>query len=253
MSEFIDIKRDGAVMSILLNRPDKKNALTGAMYDALIEAFNEADADPKIGAIAISGAGGAFTAGNDIGDFLGNATADMTDFPALRFIRRLAILDTPIVAAVQGVAVGVGTTRVFQCDLVYATPSAHFRMPFVDLGLVPEAGSTLLVPQIVGLQKAGEMLLLGDSFDGAEAHRLGIVNAIVPDGELLGVATERAHRLAAKPSNALATTRRLIRGDRDALLARIDEEARLFVKALRSTEAQSAFAAFMARSKGKTA
>jgi enoyl-CoA hydratase/carnithine racemase len=251
MNDFVKIERNGAVMSITLNRPDKKNALTGAMYETLIEAFNEADTDSSIGAIVIAGSGGCFTAGNDIGDFLSNAGSEMDQFPALKFIRRLAILDTPIVAAVQGVAVGVGTTMIFHCDLVYATPSAMFRMPFVDLGLVPEAGSSFFVPQLFGLQKAGELLLLGDAFNAEEGHRLGVVNAIVGDHELHGFAMERAHRLAAKPRNALATTRRLIRGDRDALLARIDEEARLFGRAMRSPEAQNAFAAFMQKGKSK--
>ena len=132
----------------------------------------------------------------------------------------------------------------------YAVPSnAMFRMPFVDLGLVPEAGSSLLVPQTVGLRKASEFLLLGDGFGAEEAHRLGIVNAVLPPDELIGVATERAHRLASKPRNAIATTRRLLRGDRDALLARIDEEALLFGKALRSDEAKAAFTAFMSKAK----
>ena len=250
MSDFVKIERNGAVLSITLNRPDKKNALTGAMYETLIEAFNEADTDSAIGAIVIAGSGGCFTAGNDIGDFLSNAGSEMDQFPALKFIRRLAILDTPVVAAVQGVAVGVGTTMIFHCDLVYATHSAMFRMPFVDLGLVPEAGSSFFVPQLFGLQKAGE-LLLGDAFNAEEAHRLGVVNAIVGEHEVQGFAMERAHRLAAKPRNALAATRRLIRGDRDALLARIDEEARLFGRHMRSAEAQNAFAAFMQKGKSK--
>ena len=249
MSDQIQTARDAGVLSILIDRPDKKNALTGDMYDALIAAFDEADADPSIGAVLVSGAGGCFTAGNDIGDFLASASASMADFLALRFIRRLAILDTPIVAAVEGVAVGVGTPMILHCDLVYAGPNALFRMPFVDLGLVPEAGSSLLIPQQVGLQKASELLLLGEAFDAAEAHRLGIINSVVPNADLLAFATDRARRLAAKPRNALAATRRLLRGDRDVLLERIDAEAQLFAKALRSDEAKSAFMAFMARSK----
>ena len=249
MGEHIETRRDGAVLSVRINRPDKKNALTGAMYEAMIAAFDEADGDATIGAILISGSGGCFTAGNDIGDFLASAGASMSDFPALRFIRRLAILDTPIVAAVEGVAVGVGTTMIFHCDLVYAANNAMFCMPFVDLGLVPEAGSSLLVPQSVGLRKASEFLLLGDGFGADEAHRLGIVNAVFPPDELSGVATERAHRLASKPRNAIAATRRLLRGDRDALLTRIDEEALLFGKALRSEEAKAAFMAFMSKTK----
>ena len=249
MSDHIKTSRDGGVLSILIDRPDKKNALTAAMYEDLIAAFDEADSDPAIGAILIAGAGGCFTAGNDIGDFLANAGGGFEDFAALRFIRRLAILDTPIVAAVEGVSVGVGTTMLFHCDLVYAAPNAVFRMPFVDLGLVPEAGSSLLVPQLAGLQKAGEFLLLGDAFGAEEAHRLNLVSAVVPNADLIAHAMERAKRLAAKPQNALAQARRLIRGDRDALLARIDEEALLFGKAMRSAEAQAAFTAFMQKNK----
>ena len=249
MSEHIKTGRDGDVLTILIDRPDKKNALTGDMYAAMIVALDEADSDPRTGAVLISGAGGLFTAGNDIGDFIAGVQAGATDLPALRFIRRLAILDTPIVAAIEGVAVGVGTTLTFHCDLVYAAENAFFRMPFVDLGLVPEAASSLFVPQRFGLQKATELLMLGDGFDASEAHRLGLVNKVLLAGETLQVATEQAKRLAAKPRNALAATRRLLRGDRDAILERIDAEALLFGKALRSDEARAAFASFMSRAK----
>ncbi len=143
--------RDGALLRLALDRPDKKNALTGAMYDALTAGLAEAAADVSVGAVVIEGTPGAFTAGNDIGDFLAHAAAGFHESPALRFIRALAANEVPLVAAVDGVAVGVGTTMLFHCDLVYATPRALFRMPFVDLGLVPEAASSLLVPRRVGV------------------------------------------------------------------------------------------------------
>ncbi len=248
MSEHIKTSREGAVLNIMLARADKKNALTGAMYLSLIEAFEDADGDSAIRAILISGEGGNFTAGNDIGDFLGGAKFD-NDLPALRFIRRLTILETPLIAAVAGNAIGVGTTMLFHCDLVYATADARLQMPFVNLALVPEAASSLLVPRRVGPQKAAELLMLGEAMDGVEAHRVGLVNAVVAPDRLLAHAMERAQTLASKPRNAVATTRRLIRGNPDELLERIDLEAQEFNKALHSAEAHEVFMAFLAKGK----
>lgn len=248
MNDSILASRDGDVLRLVLNRPDKKNALTGAMYRALTAALEESAHEPGIGAILIEGAGGNFTAGNDIADFVAlSQSAD--EFPALDFIRALARCDTPLVAAVDGVAIGVGTTMLFHCDLVFAVPAALFRMPFVDLCLVPEAGASLLVPQRVGLQKASEWLLLGEPFGTDEAHRLGLVNAIVAHDKLVEHALSRAHALAAKPRAALAATRRLIRGDCSRLLDHIEEEARAFGTAMRSAEARAAFAAFLNKTK----
>jgi enoyl-CoA hydratase/carnithine racemase len=248
VNDSLLVSRDGAVLRLTLNRPDKKNALTGAMYRALGAALEDAAREPGIGAILVEGAGRNFTAGNDIADFV--ALAQSPDgFPALDFIRALARCDTPLVAAVDGVAIGVGTTMLFHCDLVYAAPAARFRMPFVDLGLVPEAGASLLVPQRVGLQKATEWLLLGEAFGAEEACHLGLVNSVVAGGELAEHALSRAHALAAKPRAALAATRRLIRGDQSALLAHIEEEARAFGVAMRSAEARAAFAAFLGKTK----
>ena len=247
MSDNVKVTREGAVLSVTLARADKKNALTGAMYQALMDAFDEADGDSAIRVILLSGEGGNFTAGNDINDFLSGGSFE--DFPALRFIRRLTICDTPIVAAVQGNAIGVGTTMLFHCDLVYATADARMQMPFVNLALVPEAASSILVPRLVGPQKAAELLMLGEAMDGVEAHRAGLVNAIVDADKLHGHAMERAQLLASKPRNAVANTRRLIRGDRDELLARIDLEAQEFNKALHSQEAREVFMAFLAKGK----
>lgn len=242
------IERLGPVLSLTFDRPDKKNALTGAMYLAATEALREADRDEAIGAMLFSGSGGAFTAGNDIGDFL-EAGGEPGAFPAFTFIKTLAACATPIVAAVEGLAIGVGATMLLHCDLVYVTPGSTFRLPFVDLGLVPEAASSLLLPRRVGLAKASELLLLGEPFCAEEAVRFGLANHLVEADQLKNFALEQAGRLAAKPRHAIAQTRRLIRGDSQEILARIDEEARLFSVALQSEEARAAFAAFVAKSK----
>ncbi|RBP18276.1 enoyl-CoA hydratase/carnithine racemase [Roseiarcus fermentans] len=251
MSAGVEVRREGAVLVAAFARPEKKNAITGAMYEALIEAFDTAGRDPDIGALVLAGRGGVFTAGNDIADFLSFAASarDFATLPAARFIARLAEFEKPLLAAVDGLAVGVGTTLCFHCDLVYATPAARFHMPFVDLGLVPEAGSSLLVPQRFGRAKAAEVLMLAESFDGEAALGLGLVNALVPPEALLAHATAKAAALAAKPRSALMTTRRLLRGDPAALKARMAEEGAAFAAALASPEARAAFMAFMAGAK----
>jgi enoyl-CoA hydratase/carnithine racemase len=245
-SRHVAIAQEGSVLRLTLCRPNKKNALTSEMYDALTHALGGAASDSTIGAVLISGAGGAFCAGNDIADFLA-ASESFTDPPSLRFIRTIASCPSPLIAAVEGVAIGVGATLCLHCDLIYAAPSALFRMPFVDLGLVPEAGSSLLLPQRVGLARATELLLLGDAFDAEHALRFGLINAIVPPDNLIAHALKSAQRLAAQPRAALAATRRLIRGDTARILAQIDAEAAEFAIALRSPEARAAFAKFMAR------
>jgi len=242
MSARIEVAREGAVLIAAFARPEKKNAITGAMYEALIEAF------------ALAGRGGVFTAGNDIGDFLSIASRaagspDAAAFPASRFVARLADFEKPLVAAVDGQAVGVGTTLCFHCDLVYATPAARFHIPFVNLGLVPEAGSSLLAPQRFGRAKAAELLMLAEPFDGEAALALGFVNALVPAESLLAHAVGKAAALAAKPRSALLSTRRLLRGDLAPLKARLAEENQAFAAALASTEARAAFMAFMAGAK----
>ncbi len=250
MTQDIEVARQGAVMTAAFARPQKKNAITGAMYEALIEAFDAAERDAGVGAFVLSGKGGVFTAGNDLGDFVALATGaaaanDGRDFPAGRFTRRLAEFEKPLVAAVDGLAIGIGTTLCFHCDLVYATPEARFQMPFVNLGLVPEAGSSLLAPQRFGRAKAAEFLLLAERFDASEAHALGLVNSIVPQAELIAHAMAKAAALAAKPRAALLATRRLMRGDGEALKARMAEEMHAFAAALKSDEAHKAFQAFL--------
>jgi len=245
----IEITRADSVLTLRLARSAKKNALTALMYETMIDAFTQATDDPQIGAILLRGGDGIFTAGNDIADFIA-AAQHPGDMAAMRFVEALARLDTPLVAAIEGAAIGIGATLMLHCDLVYAAPDARFHMPFVDLGLVPEAGSSLLLPQRIGLARASEILLLGDSFDAAEAHRLGLVNEIVSADLLYTHAQARAAALAAKPRAALAATRRLLRGDRAELQAQMTREGDAFAKALTSGEAQKTFMAFMARSKG---
>jgi enoyl-CoA hydratase/carnithine racemase len=245
-SPNVMITRDGAVLCVTFDRPDKKNALNRAMYIAATGALRQAGGDPSIGAVVFAGSGGVFTAGNDIADFL-EARAAPGEFPAFTFIKTLAACETPLVAAIEGIAVGIGATMMLHCDLVYVAPGTVFRLPFVDLGLVPEAASSLLLPRRIGMAKAAELLLLCEPFDAEDAVRLGLANAIVPARELRGFAVERAGQLAAKPRAAIAATRRLMRGDGEEILARVDDEARLFSAAMRSDEARAAFAAFLGK------
>jgi enoyl-CoA hydratase/carnithine racemase len=241
MSDPIAIVDDAGVIEIHLDRPDKKNALTAAMYRTMTAALADASARPDIGVVLIAGRGDAFCAGNDIKDFAAGPEGGAAAFD---FINAIAAFDKPLIAAVQGLAVGVGTTMLFHCDLVYAAPDARFITPFVNLGLVPEAGSSLLAPAVLGHAKAAAMLLLGEPVDAQGADRAGFVTAIVPADGLLDHARAKAAALMAKPPQALAATRRLMKGDPAALAARMAEEARLFRETLSSPEAQEAFAAF---------
>lgn len=242
----LKIERNGPVLCVTFDRPDKKNALTKSMYIAATQALCEADRDSKIGAILFQGAGGCFTAGNDIADFLA-VSEEQEEFPAFTFIKKLAACETPLVAAVSGLAIGIGATMILHCDLVYAAPDTLFRMPFVDLGVVPEAASSLLLPRRTGMAKAAELLLLCEPFNANEALRLGLINAIIPPQELRNFALERAAKLAAKPRTALAATRRLMRSETQNIEMRIMEEVRLFSIAMRSDEARAAFTAFLSK------
>jgi enoyl-CoA hydratase/carnithine racemase len=241
VSDHIAIIEEQGVMEIHIDRPDKKNALTGAMYRTMTAALADASMRADIGAVLIAGRGDAFCAGNDLQDFLAGPEGGAAAFA---FIRAIATFDKPLVAAVQGLAVGVGTTMLFHCDLIYAAPDARFVMPFVNLGLVPEAGSSLLAPAILGHARAAAMLLLGEPMDADSAARAGMVTAIVPADALLDQARAKAAALMAKPPRALAATRRLMKGDPAALVARIEEEAQLFREAMASPEAREAFTAF---------
>ncbi len=242
VSEDIELVESGGVIEIHLDRADKKNALTAAMYRAMTAALAEASTRADIDAVLIAGNGDAFCAGNDIKDFLGGPEGGAAAFD---FIRAIAAFDKPIVAAVQGLAVGVGTTMLLHCDLVYAAPDARFVMPFVNLGIVPEAASSLLAPAIMGHAKAAAMLLLGEPMDAEGADKAGLVTAIVPAGQLLAHARAKAIALTTRPPRALAHTRRLMKGDPAVISARIEEEGRLFRETMQSAEAREAFTAFL--------
>ncbi|GFE74713.1 enoyl-CoA hydratase [Novosphingobium sp. TCA1] len=241
VSEGIAISENDGVLEILIDRPEKKNALTSAMYRAITAALASASERRDIGAVLLAGRGGTFCAGNDLADFMSGPEGAEAAFD---FIRAIAAFEKPIVAAVQGMAVGVGTTMLFHCDLVYAAPDAAFVMPFVNLGIVPEAASSLLAPAILGHAKAAAMLLLGEPMNAESADRAGFVTAVVPSERLLDHARAKAAVLMAKPPEALLATRRLMKGDAEQVSLRIAEEARVFREAVQSPEAREAFAAF---------
>lgn len=248
MSDIL-IHAEAGVTTITFNRVDKKNSITAAMYAALADALVAADADPVQRVVVLQGHETIFSAGNDIGDFL-NAPPSAGDSPVFRFLRGIAGFSKPLLAAVCGPAVGVGTTMLFHCDLVYAGDNAAFSMPFVNLGLVPEAASSLLVPQMMGYHRAAEALLLGEPFMAEAALEVGLVNRVVPPSEANALALAQARKLAAKPLASLVATKRLLKkGQSDQVLARMDEEGALFRRMLGEPAAREAFGAFMERRK----
>lgn len=236
---------DGAIQRVTINRPDKKNALTADMYAAIAEALRAADADAGVRAVLIHGAGDAFTAGNDLQDFLANAPR-YSDAPVFRFLDAVSHAEKPLVAAVSGVAVGVGTTMLLHCDLVYAEEGAKLALPFVNLGLCPEAASSFLLPAIVGYQRAAELLLLGEPFDARKAWELGLVTEVVPGGQALTCAEAAARKLAEKPAASVRITKQLMKRTLMPVIeATLAEEIRHFGERLGSPEAKEAFAAFL--------
>lgn len=250
MTETVQKRREGAVLVLTLNRADKKNALTGDMYAALAAALAEANEDAAVAATLILGQPGIFCAGNDIKDFIGFAMGGALGAPVINFLKALVANDKPLIAGVDGGAIGIGTTMILHCDYALASERAVFATPFVDLALVPEAGSSLIVPELMGHRLAFEMLVMGGRFDAKRAAECGLVNRVVPSAEIENLALETARAIAAKPREAVALSRRLMRGDTSRLLARIDEEARLFAERLKSAEARAAFEAFLSRPKG---
>jgi enoyl-CoA hydratase/carnithine racemase len=243
MSEHILIDTDGPVMALRLNRPDKKNALTHAMYSALAEALDRAAQDDSILVATILGTEGVFTAGNDLKDFMETPPVG-ADKPVYRFLRAISSFPKILVAGVTGPAVGIGTTMLLHCDLVVATPSAMFHMPFVDLGLVPEAASSMLFPRLVGPQLAARHLILGEPFDAETALRYGVIGEVVAEVALEPRVRELAARVAAKPPEGVRLTKRLIRSEAETVGARIEHEGELFARRLQSAEAAEAFRAF---------
>jgi enoyl-CoA hydratase/carnithine racemase len=248
MAEHIVVSIQDRILSIQLDRPEKKNALTRGMYLGMIEALEQAESDSAVRVVLITGTRDCFTAGNDLMDFA-NAKPGETS-PAIVYLQTLAAAQKPVVAAVAGVAVGIGTTMLLHCDLVYAAPDARFQLPFVNLGLCPEAGSSVMLPELMGHRRAAELLLFGEPFSSEKALELGIINAVYPGGELLEAATAKARQLAEKPPSALRTTKALLKRSAAGVVAEaMARETEKFAALLQGPEAREAMMAFMQRRK----
>lgn len=235
----------GGILRVELNRPVQKNAMTAGMYTNLAGIFREADKDEAVRVVLLQGAGDAFCAGNDIGDFLKNPPGP-GESPQSALMSALIAFEKPIIAAVQGAAIGGGTTMLTHCDFVYAGESAKFKLPFIDLALVPEFGSSYSIPARLGHLRAAELFLLGEPFGAVRAAELGLVTRVVADKQLLATAMEIAKKLAAKPAGALRASKRLLKqGFIDQVKAAAKVEGREFSERLRSSEAKEAFSAFL--------
>ena len=247
MSEHVRVERDGDVLAITLARPERRNAITVAMYAALADAFESAAGDDGLRLITLRGEGQDFTAGNDLGDFMAELPRDGSDIPVWRLLRALAKNQVPIVAGVHGNAVGIGTTMLFHCDFVVAEEGTRFMMPFVDLGLVPEAASSLLLPRLAGRRRAARYLLLGEAFGPEEAFEFGLVSHVALPGLLETVMGQIVAALRAKPAQALRLTQGLLRrGQADEVLERMALENGHFSERLTSAEVRDAITAFFA-------
>jgi len=249
MSQEIVTRAEAGVSTILFNRLGRKNAITGAMYAALAEALSAATTDPSIRVAVLQGHETVFSAGNDLSDF---ATAPATDSesPAFPFMRALAVFPKPLLAAVCGPAVGIGTTMLLHCDIVYAGDNAAFTMPFVNLGLCPEAASSLLLPQLIGYHWAAEALLFGEPLSADAALDAGLVNKILPASEVNAYAQAQAAKLAAKPISSLVEIKRLMKsGQQPAVLRTMDDEGSVFKRMLVEPAAKEAFSAFLQKRK----
>ena len=243
------VHTEAGVTTITFNRVDKKNSITRDMYAAMADGLDAAKADASVRVVVFQGDVAIFSAGNDIGDFLQQPPATQ-DSPVFRFLRGIATFPKPVIASVCGPAVGIGTTMLFHCDLVYAGDNAAFSMPFVNLGLCPEAASSLLVPQMLGYHRAAEALLLGEPFMAEAALEVGLVNRVVPPTECNGVAQAQAKKLAAKPLSSLIETKRLMKDGQTAkVLEVMAEEGESFGRMLREPAAREAFSAFMEKRK----
>jgi enoyl-CoA hydratase/carnithine racemase len=250
MTDQVLVSDDGAVRTIRMNRPDKKNALTSVMYDAMAEAIETAGGSSGIGSVLIAGVPGTFCAGNDLQDFLKAAMGgDGLGGAVIRFLYALARSERPLVAAVQGAAVGIGTTMMFHCDYAVAASDARFSTPFVALGLVPEAASSLIAPRVMGHRRAFELLVMGKPLSGEEAKACGLVNQVAPADQVDSEAMRAAQQIAALPAEGVAISRRLMKGAPDEIVQRIDDEAEQFKLRLKSPEARKAFEAFLSRKK----
>lgn len=249
MTQDILVHAEAGVMTLTLNRVERKNSLTSDMYGALADALARAKDDAAVRVVLIQGHETVFCAGNDIGDFLDKPPAG-EDSPVFRFLRGIAGFPKPLLAAVSGPAVGVGTTMLFHCDLVYAGDNAAFSMPFVNLGLCPEAASSLLVPQMLGYHRAAEALMLGEPFMAEAALEVGLVNRVLPPTEVNGYANAQARKLAGKPISSLVETKRLMKKSQQAaVLQQMADEGESFRRMLTAPAAREAFTAFMEKRK----
>lgn len=255
MSQVLKDVHNG-VLHVLLKRPERKNAINNGMYTELAEAIEAAASDDEVRVIVISGAEGCFTAGNDLDEFIEQPPRDAAA-PVFRFLRALAALSKPVVGSVEGLAIGIGTTMLLHFDLVYAAANARFALPFTGLGLVPEAASSYLLPRLIGHQRAAERLLLGDAFSADEAASMGLVNRVLPQGEVLAHAMSQAARLAALPQGSVTGTKILMKGLRTPrgqgghrdLLSHMEDEIRLFVRRVGGPANVEAISAFRERRK----
>lgn len=253
MTDHLTVADDGATRTITLHRPEKKNALTQGMYLAMSEAINSAQDDAAIRCLLVTGCPGMFTAGNDLEDFLKAGTADPgkpRESNAIKLLHALANNAKPLVAAVDGIAVGVGTTMLFHCDYVLASTAATFTTPFIHLGLVPEAASSLLIPRVIGHQRAFATLVMGRRLTARDAREAGFVNDVVEPDQLAAEARKVAREICALPAEAVAISRKLIRMQPEVMIERMNLESKLFGERLRSEEAVNAFRNFLARKKG---
>ncbi|MGV8899087.1 MAG: enoyl-CoA hydratase [Burkholderiaceae bacterium] len=240
---------NAGILTIEFNRPDKKNAITAAMYQSMADALQDAEIDSAVRAILFIGKPEIFTAGNDLADFMANPPNTEAS-PVFQFLQQISQASKPIVAAVSGAAVGIGTTMLMHCDLVYAADNAKFSMPFSQLGLCPEAASSLLFPQIVGYQRAAEKLLLGEAFLAQEAYDMGLVNRILPADQLLEFARQQTAKLVALPASSIRTTKRLMKSSQqETIQAKIAEEGQHFRAMLSAPEAKEAIGAFLEKRK----
>jgi len=246
--DIITGKANG-IVTITFNRPEKKNAITVAMYQTMVNALKDAENDTEVRAILFTGKQESFTTGNDLDDFLRNPPQS-TKSPVYQFIETLSHATKPVIAAVSGLAVGIGTTMLLHCDFVYAAENAIFSMPFTKLGLCPEFASSLLLPQIAGYQRAAEKLMLGEAFSAQEACEMGFVNKVLPAAEVLAFAQAQAAKLVTLPTSSLRATKRLMKGKQMAAIeAKIKEESVHFSEMLVSKEAKEAFTAFFEKRK----
>lgn len=246
MSEFIQTSVTDRVMTIRFNRPDKKNAILRSMYADAARALTAAQADANVRVVVITGEGGCFTAGNDLKDFL-EAPPVNENAEVFQFMFALAAFTKPVIAAVNGLAIGIGTTLLFHCDLAYAVPEATFQMPFINLGVVPEFASSLLVPRLVGRAQASELLLLGEAFGAEKARDIGLINAVVPAAELAATVAAKAKALAVKSPGALRDTKALMNASAAEIRKCISAEAKIFGERLQTPEFKEAATAFFER------